>query len=100
MHSTCFSNCCTLKGFRSLKKSKNYFGVGVINKHGSRSVQFRVRAVKDLAVIISHFDKYPLITKKLADYILFKNAFNLINKKEHRTIEGIKKIIAIISSIN
>jgi hypothetical protein len=39
-----------------------------------------------------------MITKKLADYILFREAFNLINRKEHRTIEGLRKIISTESS--
>ena len=88
------------KDITLLTQIKNYFGVGIINKHSSRSIQFRVQSVKDLAIVISHFDKYPLITQKQADYLLFKEALNLINKKEHLTIEGLKKIVAIKGSMN
>jgi hypothetical protein len=42
-----------------------------------------VRSVKDLEKIFSHFDKYPLITQKRADYLLFKQAYEIIKKKEH-----------------
>lgn len=28
-----------------------------------------------MGTIIKHFDKYPLVTQKLADYLLFKQAF-------------------------
>jgi hypothetical protein len=75
--------------------------VGTINKQGKRDMLcYRVRSVKDLAVIIAHFDKYPLITQKRADYLLFKRAVELINRKEHLTIEGLHKIVAIKASIN
>ena len=59
-----------------LEQIKTYLGVGNIYKQGSQLLQFRVDSVKDLKVIINHFDKYSLITKKLVDYNLFKLAYN------------------------
>jgi hypothetical protein len=41
-----------------------------------------------------------LITNKLNDYKLFKLAYILILKKEHLTLEGIKKLVSIKSSMN
>ena len=58
------------------------------------------KIVKDLGVIIEHFDKYPLITQKLADYILFKKAIELIKQKEHLTKEGLQKFAGIKASLN
>ena len=46
-----------------LLQSKNFFGVGNIYVSES-AVQFIVQSVNDLAVIIKHFDKFSLITKK------------------------------------
>ena len=43
---------------------RNYFGVGIIIKHGETTLQYLVRSIKDLDVIISHFDAYPLISQK------------------------------------
>lgn len=63
-------------------------------------VQFRVFSINDLDVLIKHFDQYPLITKKYTDYLLFKEAINLIKNKEHLTIEGFNKIISIRASMN
>jgi hypothetical protein len=83
-----------------LKEIHNYFGVGNIYKHGSLSIQFRVQKIQDLRVIINHFDKFPLITQKRADYELFKQAFLLIEKKEHLTEDGLRKIIALKASLN
>jgi hypothetical protein len=49
---------------------------------------------------LAHFENYPLITQKWADYQLFKRAFDIIESKEHLTIEGLKKLVAIKASIN
>jgi hypothetical protein len=61
---------------------------------------YQVRSVKDLRVIIAHFDKYPLISQKFADYQLFKQIVEMMNRKEHLTIEGLKRIVALRASIN
>jgi len=59
-----------------------------------------VSSAADLEIILKHFDEYPLLTQKYADYLLFKLIVDLINKKEHLTHEGILKIVSIKSSIN
>ena len=64
-----------------LQKIKCLLGVGNIFKQGSQSIQFLVGSIRDLRVIIDHFYKYPLISKKLANYLLFRQAFYLISKK-------------------
>ena len=51
-------------------------------------------------VIIPHFDKFPLITQKLADFKLFKQVVEIINRKEHLTMEGLQKIVNLKASIN
>ena len=53
-----------------LERIQNFFGVGSITNHGAQSIQFQIRSVKDLTKIIDHFDNYPLITHKRADYEL------------------------------
>jgi len=69
-----------------LESIRNSFnGVGSIYKEKGDSIKYRVVSVKDLSIIIDHLDKYPLITQKQADYILFKQALELINRKEHLT---------------
>jgi hypothetical protein len=75
-------------------------GIGNTTKHGKDSIQYRVSSIKELQVIIDHFDKYPLITQKFADYLLFKRAFELVKSKEHLTTIGFHEIIAIKSSTN
>jgi NADH:ubiquinone oxidoreductase subunit K len=88
------------KDYALLEQIQSYFGVGKIHKHGPQSVILRVSSVKDLEVIIDHFYKYPLVTKKLADYNLFKLAHNIIINKEHLTQEGLYKLVSIKGSLN
>lgn len=80
---------------------KATWGVGGIYHHRkNNSVQIVIKSLNALKVIFDHFDKYPLITQKRADYLLFKKGVDLINNKEHLTIEGLRKFIAIRASMN
>jgi len=83
-----------------LEQLQNYFSVGQIFKQGPENIRFIVQSVKDLGAVINHFDQFPLLTKKFADYKLFKEAYNLIINQEHLTIDGLNKIIAIKASMN
>ena len=85
-----------------MEKIKDYFdGRGSINtKHGINTIKYLVYSTQDLAVLISHFDKYPLSTQKRADYELFKQAFHLFELKEHLTYKGLCKIVAIKALMN
>ena len=79
---------------------RDFFGVGKIHSPRSTIKQYKVTAVKDLQVIIDHFNKFPLITKKRVDFELFKAAVSLISSKEHLSKEGFEKLLSIRSSLN
>jgi hypothetical protein len=86
-----------------IQSIQDFFGgIGHVSKPNTTSmVEFRVSAVKELVdVIIPHFDKYPLLTKKYSDYYLFKQIVFKILNKEHNTIEGLQEIVNIRSSLN
>ena len=83
-----------------LEQIKSYFCAGRIYKQESESVQLRVESVKDLAKVLDHFDRYLLITQKRADYELFKQAVELLQNKNHLTMEGLRKIVGIKASMN
>ena len=83
-----------------LEQIKNFFNFGSITKQRLRSIEFRVQSIKYLRVILDYFDKYILITDKWSDYKLLKQAFQLILSKEHLTIQGLCKIVAIKASMN
>lgn len=84
-----------------LQSIQSKLGVGNIIVNKRDTVAFRVGSLKPLTdVIIPHFTNYPLLTKKQADFLLFKSIIDLMNNKEHLTQEGLKKIASIRASIN
>lgn len=83
-----------------LEKIQFTLGVGKIYTRGKEGIQYIVESQKDLAVVIDHFNKYPLHTKKQIDFKLFKLALVCIKNKEHLTLEGLKKLVAIKASMN
>lgn len=85
-----------------LRNIQSYFGIGIISERENlNKVIYSVQSYKDIInKIIPHFDKYPLITKKKADYLLFKQAIYLLNLKAQSSIEGFQKIICIKASMN
>ena len=83
-----------------LNQIQNYFGVGSVFNHREQSKQYGIRSIKDLQMIITHFDKFSLKTQNLNDYELFKKAYYIIINKEHLTKEGLDKLIQIKSLMN
>jgi hypothetical protein len=86
----------------TLKSIKAYFGVGkIFFSKKDNCYNYVVSSVKELTyTIIPHFIKYPLITKKQIDFFLFKSIVELINAKEHRSLNGLHKIVNIKASLN
>ena len=79
---------------------RNFFGVGTVTTRGSDSIQYWVGSLKDLQVIVRHFDNYPLISQKFADFLLFKQVIGLMERKEHLNKDGLNKIVSIKASLN
>lgn len=88
------------KDLKILEAVQKTWGVGKIYKHGQDSFMYRVTSLKNLRVITNHFHNYPLITQKLADYLLFKQSIYLIQKKLHLTEKGLLKLLGIKSVLN
>ena len=51
-------------------------------------------------MIINHFDKYPLASQKLKDYLIFKQCFYIIKQGNHLTDRGLLEIIGLKSNLN
>jgi hypothetical protein len=85
-----------------LYQIKSYFGgVGNIIKERENSLVYRVYNLKDIVrVILSHFDAFPLITEKRADYLLFSQVVKLMENGTHLTCEGLEKVLALKASLN
>lgn len=84
-------------------KIQSFFsGVGTITKKSNaETVIYSVQSLKEISsVIVPHFSAYPLLTKKRADFLLFKEVLELMNSGEHLTKEGLAKIVNIKASMN
>nr|YP_008475214.1 hypothetical protein [Wickerhamomyces mucosus]AGS44520.1 hypothetical protein [Wickerhamomyces mucosus] len=78
-----------------IKLVHEYFNCGNYRSYANKSV-FSVVSIKDMKKIIDHFDNYPLLTDKQADYLLFREGYiNKINK-----VRDIEKYLALSASIN
>ena len=90
-----------IKDLKIIKSIQEFFGGKgniVISKD---TCTFRVDSLKDIIeIIIPHFDKYPLITQKLADYILFKEVVYIMNSKKHLKMEGLMEVLSIKAGMN
>lgn len=78
-----------------------YFkGIGLFTKHQASSLAYRVFSIDQLEIIIEHFDKYPLQTKKRADFELFKSVVAMVKQGKHKSIEGLQEIVNYRASLN
>ena len=84
-----------------LKLIQAYFeGVGAIHK-SKNFVVYQVRSLEKIyKVIIPHFDRYPLITQKAADYMLWRQVIMMMVRKEHLKQDGLEKVIALKATLN
>ena len=90
-----------LKDKLLLEKIRNFFDkIGNITVRKNGSVEYVVSSIKDLEIVINHFDNYPLITHKWSDFQLFKWTFELIKQKQHLVKEGLYKILSLKASLN
>jgi len=95
-----FSITLHFKDLSLLESIKNNLGVGNISKSGKKAVIYAVDSVKEIPVIINHFDKYPLVTQKLSNYLIFKECFEIIKQDKHLTEKGLLEIIGLKSNLN
>lgn len=80
---------------------RDYFGVGTVRKDKDNFSIYYVTKIEDLvAVIITHFDRYPLLTEKWADYQLFRLIALIVAEKNHNTEEGFLKILGLRYYLN
>lgn len=90
------------RDFFLLQKIQYFFGgVGNIYINSKKDVvEYKVTKLKDLDIIIRHFEKYPLQSAKSIDYKLWKECIELIKAKAHLTQSGLEKIVSIRAVIN
>lgn len=95
------------KSIKSIEKLQNFFKVGKIylnkryDNHKEHLYRYVVRKRIDLKeTIIPFFQKYPLQTAKRKDFKKFVKCFEMIENGQHLTIEGLKRIDKIVSTMN
>ena len=90
-----------IKDIIILESIKAYFDTAGSIVKRKNSASLVICSIEEIIkVVLPHFNNYPLITKKYADYLLFLDAVYLIKNKEHLTKEGLNKIVAFKSSMN
>jgi hypothetical protein len=84
-----------------LVQIKAFFKVGKIYTSKRGIIYYTVGSTKDLIkYILPHFDKYPLATAKLKDYLVFKKIILLMEKGEHNSLPGLLKIFSLRAILN
>jgi len=81
---------------------RSFFNCGILwhySKDGT--VWFRVQDIYSIKNnIIPHFLKYPLRGTKYLDFLSFKEAFHIIESKEHLTKKGMDKLYSLSKGMN
>src|ERR1700759_328513 len=95
-----FSIHIHIKDITLLESFRNTLGVGKVRKNSKSTAVFRVDNIQELQIIVDHFNKYPLISAKVSDFLLFKQCYDLIQKKQHLTPEGLENIVALKYNLN
>jgi hypothetical protein len=83
-----------------LENIQSFLEVGQIHISGKDLLQYRIQTIDELAVLIKHLQNFQLLTQKRGDFLLFKQAYELVINKEHLTKEGILRIVSLKASLN
>lgn len=90
-----------------LEEVKKSFDCGAIYYQNEKRLnhsgcyRFEVNALRDLKEkLIPFFEEYPLHSKKRKEFEIFKTIFQLVERLEHKTPQGLKKIEKLKSAMN
>ena len=84
-----------------LKMVKSFFGCGVLSQDKNGVISYGIQDFASIKIkVLPHFLQYPLRGTKHLDFLSFKEAFDIINSKEHLLEEGLLKLDIIKKSMN
>ena len=86
-----------------LEKLRRFFGCGSITAKGPNSsvMTYSVYSRRMLEkVVIPFFDEHPLVSNKHHDYLKFKEVVLSMQRKEHLTGDGFRRIVEVAFSMN
>ena len=95
----CFIITLHVRDLDLLYYINNFFSVGSVSIVG-KNARFRVRSRLELKIIIAHFNKYPLQTTKVVNFVYFCEILNLMDNKVHANIPGFLKLASLINKLN
>ncbi|MBI5005101.1 MAG: LAGLIDADG family homing endonuclease [Candidatus Lloydbacteria bacterium] len=86
----------------TLYKMQKIFKSGFMRRDFSdKTLKYEVRSLDDLITkVIPHFEKYPLLSSKQNDFLLFKKVCILMKKNQHRNKNGLQKIVRLAHGMN
>lgn len=81
---------------------KKYFGCGEIRLDKKDDILiYESRSLNDIANnILPHFVKYPLLSSKQKDFLVFKEICELMMKEAHLSLEGLREILELSKILN
>jgi len=83
-----------------LKELQRFFEAGkVVVNHGDRK-ELRVRKLNELRTIVRFFEENKLRTQKSRDFRLFRAVLYSMERREHLTIAGLRKIANLCWKMN
>ena len=83
-----------------LEEIKNTLQLGNIVNRSKSVVSYKIGSKKELKGLIHHLDKYPLVTCKFSDFLLFKQCFEIITKQKHLSESDLLKILGLKNDLN
>lgn len=98
-----FKVCQHVKNIQVLYELKKVFGVGHVKprKKDGTVWEFSISRFEHLITrVIPFFEKNPLHTSQKFDFLRFRKTAILMERKEHLTEEGCKKILLIARRMN
>ena len=84
----------------TLEKLQRFFGAGdVVVNHGTR-LELRIRKLSDLMKVAAFFKQHRFHTTKQADFRIFAQIIDMMERREHLTHEGLAKIAKLAWKMN
>jgi hypothetical protein len=88
------------KDIAILDQLQRFFGFGLVTtNHGDRT-ELRIRGIAQLNKIVEFFKAQPLRTVKRSSFESFAEVIAIMNRDEHRTEEGLRRIKILAGRMN
>ena len=83
-----------------LDQIKEVFGGSIGHRKSQDTFYYASVSFGSAVKFVNYFDQFNLLSSKYINYLKWRNVYRLIQRKEHLTENGIKKIINIKSHMN